>query len=313
MTKELKVEIINALENYLLSNTKVTQNDVANSAEINAGYLINMRKMDFTVRSGQKVVEINEKYFIRLAKFIGFELSTTNNWNGTTKPTIQLKDMVASLQLAKDNLDTSVLIGETGAGKTFSLDAFKSRFPTEVFTVKVGASDNLPDLIGKVLTALNVGQPRSTTSARIAQIALRLKIIRESGNMPMLAFDEAEYMKYPALCAFKELYDVLNKECALVLIGTNELLTNLQRMQRHNKPGIAQLFRRIKFKIHNIPAIDRRFEQFLSGIEPGLKKWLQANCNNYGELHDVMVPAITEAERTGQPLTLELVKIVLGI
>ncbi|WP_367867867.1 AAA family ATPase [Pedobacter sp. WC2423] len=310
MTKELKVEIINALENYLLSNTKVTQNDVANSAEINAGYLINMRKKDFTVKSGQKVVEINDKYFIRLAKFIGFELST-NNW--TTKPTIQLKDMVTSLQIAKDNLDTAVLIGETGSGKTFSLDAFKSKYPTEVFTVKVGSSDNLPDLIGKVLIALNVVQPRHSTSARIAQIALRLKILRESGKTPLLAFDEAEFMKYAALCAFKELFDILIKECALVLIGTEELIKNLERMQRYSKPGIAQLFRRIKFKIHNIPAIDRRFEQFLNGVEPELKKWLQANCNNYGELHDVMVPAIAEAERTGQPLTLELVKIVLGI
>jgi len=310
MNDNLKTQIVKAFETWMLAHPTVSQNDVASSAEINAGYLINMRKLDFFVKSGLNKTAINEKYFIRLAKYINFELSASY-WN--TMPTIQLKDMVASLSVAKEALDTAVLIGETGSGKTFSLDKFKSQFPTDVFTVKVGSSDNLKDLIGKVLNAVDVERPMNTTSAKIGQIALRLKILREKGYSPMLVFDEAEYMKYPALCAFKELYDNLSKECALVLIGTNELLTTLERLQRHNKPGVAQLFRRIKFKIHHLPSIDRRFTLFLDGVQPELKRWVQANCNNYGELHDVMVPAITEAEKSGQPLTLGLVKTVLGI
>lgn len=310
MTDNLKTQIVDALENWMKSHPKVSQNDVASSAEVNPGYLINMRKKDFTIKSGVKIVNIQDKYFLRIAKFIGFQVET-NYWE--TRKTIQLQDMVTCLSIAKNNLDTSVLIGETGCGKTFSLDTFKSKFPTEVFTVKVGSSDNLKDLIGKVMVTLNIIHPKATTSARIAQIALRLKIIREQGNTPMLAFDEAEYMKYPALCAFKELYDNLHKECALVLVGTEELITTLEKLQKHNKPGVAQLFRRIKFKIHYLQPIDRRFTLFLDGIQPELKDWLRKNCNNYGELHDVLFPAITEAENTNSPLTLELVETVLGL
>jgi type II secretory pathway predicted ATPase ExeA len=310
MTENLKIEIINALESWMAERPTITQNDVARSADINAGYLISMRKKDFFVKSGAKKVEIADKWFVRIAKYIGYELEI-NHWD--VRPTIQLKDMVGSLTMAKENLDTAVVIGETGSGKTFSLDKFKSLHPTDVFTVKVGSSDNLKDLIGKVLTAVGCLNAMATTSNKIGQIALRLKILRETGHSPMLVFDEAEYMKYPALCAFKELYDVLNKECALVLIGTDELVANLSRMRKYHKPGIEQLFRRIKFKIHHLPKIDTRFEQFLDGVPQDLKKWLQSNCNNYGELHDVMVPAITESEKTGQPLSLELVKTVLGI
>lgn len=230
-----------------------------------------------------------------------------------TIPTIQLKDVLTSLSIAKGSLGTTVLIGETGCGKTYSLDAFKNKYPTEIFTVKVGSSDSLKDLVEKVLNSLKIASPKITTSARLAQIALQLKKLKAQGASPMLVFDEAEYMKYAALCAFKELYDILHEDCALVLIGTQELIMNIEKMLKYNNPGIAQLFRRIKFKIHYLPAIDKRFEQFLPGVQPELKKWLQQHCENYGELHDVMVPAIIESEQSNIPLSLNLVKTVLGI
>jgi len=310
MKEELKIQIVDALEYWMVQHPGVSQNDIAASADINAGYLMNMRKKDFNIRSGARIVQISDKYFLRVARFVGFEIAL-KHWE--TRTTIQLKDVLTSLSIAKANSETTVLIGETGCGKTYSLDTFKSKFPTEVFTVKVGASDNLRDLIAKVLTALKITCPKYTSSARLGQVALRLKILKEQGLMPVLVFDEAEYMKYAALCAFKELYDVLHKDCALVLIGTNELLTNIEKLLKTKKPGIAQLFRRIKFRIHELPAIDKRFEQFLNGTEPSLKKWLQQHCDNYGELHDVMVPAFAEAERSNLPVTLDLVKTVLGI
>ncbi|WEK18190.1 MAG: ATP-binding protein [Candidatus Pedobacter colombiensis] len=229
------------------------------------------------------------------------------------KPTIQLKGVLASLSMAKDHSQTTVIIGETGSGKTYSLNVFKNRFPLEVFAVKVGSSDNLRDLIAKVLKSLKINCPKSTSSARLAQIAGKLKVLKGQGLQPILVFDEAEYMKYSALCAFKELYDVLHQDCALVLIGTNELLTNLDKLLKSHKAGIAQLFRRIRFKIQELPLIDKRFEQFLVETEPSLKKWLQQNCNNYGELHDVMIPALAEAERSNTPLSVDLVKTVLGL
>jgi DNA transposition AAA+ family ATPase len=311
MKEELKIQIVNALESWMELHPNVSQNDIASNADVNASYLIGMRKRDFNIRSGARVVSISEKYFLRVARFIGFEVAVSH-WE--TRTTIQLKDVLTSLSIAKENSETTVIIGETGCGKTYSLDTFKNRFPTEVFVVKVGSSDNLRDLIAKVLSALKIAFPGYTSSARLGQIALKLKILKEQGLMPMLVFDEAEYMKHAALCAFKELYDMLHRDCALVLIGTGELLTNIDKLLKSSKPGIAQLFRRIKFKIHELPAIDRRFEAFLKEIdEPTLKKWLQQNCENYGELHDVLVPVLKEAKRTQLPVDLNLIKTVLGI
>lgn len=309
MNIEQKKLIIEALESYM-SEHGISQNDVAIKSSVNAAYLINMRKGEFTVKVGQKVVEINDKYFKRIADFIGYSVDKLL-WE--TRSTAQLQEILAVLSDAKDNAETAVITGETGCGKTFSADLFRKRFPSEVFIVKVGSSDNLGDLLDKVLEALQIEAYKKSKSAKLRQIAQFVKRLSENGLDPVLIFDEAEYMKQPALCALKELYDVLNNWCSLVLIGTEQLTDNIEKLKKRNKAGIPQLYRRIKFRIRNLPAIDRSYKDFLSAIEPGLKRWLQRNCDNYGELHDVLVPAMREAERTGKELNEQFVKIVLGV
>lgn len=309
MNIEQKNQIMNALAAYMEEHN-LTQNDVATKASVNAAYLVNMRKGEYTIKSGTKIVEINAKYFNRIAGFIGFSVDKML-WE--IRSTAQLQEILAVLTDAKDNAETAVITGETGCGKTFSADLFRKKYPNEVFTVKVGSSDNLGDLLDKVLDALQVEVIKKSKSSKLRQIAAYMKKLSESGMDPVLIFDEAEYMKQPALCALKELYDVLNSWCALVLIGTEQLTENIEKLKKRNKAGIPQLYRRIKFRIRNLPAIDRSFKDFLNGVEPGLKKWLQRNCDNYGELHDVLVPAMREADRTGNEMNEQFVKLVLGI
>ena len=120
-------------------------------------------------------------------------------------------------------------------------------------------------------------------------------------------------MKQPALCAMKELHDALKEYCSIIMAGTEQFLTNIETLRKKNKPGIPQFWRRIKFGIIHLPAIDRRFPDFLNGLEKELKTFLQENCDNYGELHDVLVPAMREADRLGEPLTESLVRKILNM
>ena len=140
-----------------------------------------------------------------------------------------------------------------------------------------------------------------------------LKKKQMMGEYPTVIYDECEYMKQPALCSMKELYDGLIGYSALVLIGTDQLLDNLDKLRKKNRSGIPQFYRRIKFGIRELNPIDRSFDQFIQAIEDKeLKVWLKKNCDNYGELHDVLVPAMREAERLNEPLTLGLVRKILG-
>jgi type II secretory pathway predicted ATPase ExeA len=309
MKTEQKASIITALEAYIKEHGS-TQDSISKNAGVNASYLINMRKGDFTIKSGDKVVQIADKYFKRIATLIGFE---TEKQYWPTRHTLQLKEIISLLNDAKTNAEIAVITGETGCGKSYSAEIFRSKFPGDVFIVKVGSSDNLGDLLDKIIDAFGLEIYKRSKSAKLRQIAAYMKQLSEKGNEPTLMLDESEYMKQPALCALKELYDVLNNWCALVLIGTRQLTDNIEKLKKRNKPGIPQLYRRIKFRIRELPAIDRSFHDFLDGLQPDLKRWLQRNCDNYGELHDVLVPAMREAERTNQELSEDFVKLVLGV
>ncbi|MDB0603152.1 ATP-binding protein [Tenacibaculum maritimum] len=289
----------------------LTQTDIAQKSSVRKEYLTAILKGKFTYDAGNgKTGAIPVKYFYQLAQLIGF---TTDKVYWINRPTEQLTTTLAILQEAKNFGDTRLIIGATGSGKSNAIQLFTRRNPADVYVVTVGSSDNLGDLIDKIIDVLNITTGK-TKSKKLRDIAKKLKELRDDGKTPQLIFDEAEYMKQPALCSMKELHDYLNKFCSIILIGTKQLLDNLDKLRKRNKNGIPQFYRRVKFGIRVLPSIDTSFKLFLNEIEDKeVVKFLRAECENYGELHDVLVPCMREVDRINQPLTLNLVKQVLNI
>lgn len=309
MTTLVKKQISDSLKAYIESSP-LSQNQIAEKSGVNALYLAAIVAGKESIKVGAKTTEINPKWYKRIADFIGFAFEK-QYWE--TKPTAQMTGIMSALEDAKAYGSVATITGATGCGKTYVLDLFGKANPADFFSVKAGQSDNLSDLLDKVLEKIGISDAPRSKSARIRAIIRFMKKLAENGYDPTLAFDEAENMKLPALCAMKELIDNLKEWCGIVLIGTEQLEQNLDKLRKKNKQGMPQLYRRIKFGMRSLPAIDRRYQQFVSDLPKDLQKWLQVNCDNYGELHDVLVPCRREAERTGQPLTLEFVKMVLGI
>lgn len=221
--------------------------------------------------------------------------------------------MMSTLEDAKDNGLTNIVIGETGSGKSYISDLFVRAYPVDTFKIAVGSLDTIGDLLDKVIDVLKIATPK-TKSKKIGEIAKRLKQLRLEGFKLHLIFDECEYMKQPALCSMKELYDALIGICGITLIGTSQLIDNLDKLRKKNRSGIPQFYRRIKFGIRELPSIARTFKMFLETVEDkSLQKFLKQNCDNYGELHDVLVPAMKEADRTGEELNENFVRTILGM
>lgn len=301
-----KQQIAEQLELYM-SEHNLTQAEIASGAGVNASYIISIRKGDYTV--GSKNIEIAPKYFKRLADFIG--ISTEDDlWQN--KPTKQLQVMISALNEAKENNQTALIIGSTGSGKTHVLDLFKKKHPKEVFTLKVSQTDRIKDLIEKTLQVLKIEPRHNSTASKMKAICDKLKKVSEEGYDPVLAFDEAEYMKQPALCAMKEFYDNLNGIASIVMIGTPQLTKELERLRKKDRAGIPQLYRRIKYNVVHLPEIDNTFPDFLEDIkDKDLRKWLQRNCDNYGELHDIVLRAKKQAIAMNEPVTMDLVRTIL--
>ncbi|MCT2563976.1 ATP-binding protein [Chryseobacterium herbae] len=312
MNKQTKENILTNFEFYL-DEKDLSANEFADLSGVPANYLSLMRAGKYTVPAGGgKEVEIGEKYFLKIADTIGFAVKKAY-WKTIITP--QMKQILATLEDAKEFGYTNIIIGETGCGKTWISDLFVAQDPRASFKVTVGSTDTINDLLDKICEVLKLPLNHSK-SKKITSIIKALKTKRENGLKPALILDEAEYMKQATLCNTKELHDHLNKHCALVLIGTDQLEAKLDKLRKKNRDGVPQFYRRIKFGIRRLINIDTSFKDFLTELDvqdKDLVKFLQQNCENYGELHDVLVPAMREADRLQEPLTLNLVRRALNI
>lgn len=311
MNKSIKKQITKAAQEYI-SKHGMRQSDFAGKVDIRQEYLTHIFRegSDFTIPTGGgKVTVIADKYFQKIAAFIGFELTKTY-WD--IKATPQLTAILATLEDAKKHGTTAVIVGETGAGKTHALRLFQRKNPMDTLIVTVGSNDNITDLIDRICDVLGITTGK-TRSRKLRNIYWRLQHLRENGHSPQLILDEAEYMKQPALSAIKEIYDHVNSHASLVLVGTQQLIDNIDQLRKKNKPGMPQFYRRIKFGIRNLPAVDRNYREFLEGLDKEVVRYLQVICDNYGELHDVLVPVRREAERIDEEITVDLIKKVLNL
>ncbi len=308
MNNEVKKQIIEAVEAYMAEHG-ISQNDIAKRSGVNARYIGAMRDGNYIVSAGDgKMVEIADKHFEKLAEAVGLSIRKTY-W--PIRSTEQLLETMAILQDAKNFGYTNVIIGATGCGKSYAVELFKKQHPVDAFVITVSQLDNIGDLLDKVIDLLKI-TPAKTKSKKLRDIVKKLHAMKLDKLSPILIFDECEYMKQPALCAMKELYDNLKGCCAIILSGHPQLETNIEKLRKKDRDGIPQFARRIKFGIRRLPNIDRRFQLFVDGLDKSLCKFLSDNCENYGELHDVLVPAMREADRTGEPLTEAFVRKVLN-
>lgn len=305
ITTSQKQQITEALNDYITTHG-ISANEIVKRTGVNESYIS-------SIRNGETFVgktEIKDKWYTLLADFMGLKLQK-EYWQ--VRETPQLYRMLATLEDVKENGTTSLIIGETGCGKTYISNMFVKANPVDTFKIVVGSLDTIGDLLDKVIDVLKITTPK-TKSKKIGEIAKKLKQLQLEGQKPHLIFDECEYMKQPALCSMKELYDALFGICGITLIGTNQLLDNLEKLRKKNRAGIPQFYRRVKFGIRELPPIDRSFAVFLNGVtDKELRNFLKLHCDNYGELHDVLVPAMKEADRTGNELNEQFVRTILGM
>lgn len=310
MTNETKLIIAEKIRQYIATHN-IPQAMVSQRTGVRKEYVTSILKDVFTYDAGNnKAGDIPEKHFAALAELVDFSLQKKYWFNRATP---QLTQMIAILEEARQHAYTRLIIGATGSGKSHAIDLYVKKHPADVFCVKVGSEDTLNILLDKVSHALKVPVFKHK-SMKIREISRALKALAAYGKKPQLIFDEAEYLKVSALCSIKEFYDYLDKYCSIVLIGTQQLIRQIDKLRKKDAKGIPQLYRRIKFGIRHLPAIDRQFKLFLNEIsDREVLKFLRSECDNYGELHDVLVPCMREADRLDQTISLPLIKKVLNL
>lgn len=305
MTQKEKQAIMDAARSYL-NGKGISQNELASRSGINTSYMSNMVNDNFTFINPRTGVAspIKDIYFQKLAQAIGFALHK-EYW--PMVETDQLYDVFAALVEAKEEAKTRMIIGETGCGKTYTLNRFAAAYPKGTYIVTCSRLDRQNDLIRKIQVAIGKDFT-GTGSLRIDRISIELSRRYDAGMKPVLIFDESEYLTISGLLGVKTIYDYLKDMCGIVFIGTEDLVNNLEHTL--NKTGMKQFYSRFKAGQRMVRPIDRDFALFFEGrgFEEELVNALKKEATNYRELSDYLVPALKEAERQGVPLSADLFK-----
>lgn len=301
MDNQVKKQISSALVEYMKA-TGLSQADIAARTDIDKG-IINHIHQGRTVY-GQKDTVLKDKYFSAIARYIGFKMDRTY-WS--LVKTIQFKKIVTSLTDAQQKAIVKTVVGQSGCGKTYTVNAYYQKNKTNsVYRIKVSNMHELRDVIYDICTELGI-EPKKGKVANLRLITAKIQQLHDDGAKPLLIVDEAENLRLPVLGLFKAIYDAIidTRLCGLVLIGTQELLDKIDKMAKKNKDGVPQFARRIKAGRVQLESIEKRYDEFIDDKtdDIALKTLLNAICDNYGELNSYLEPALIEADEMGMPLT----------
>jgi DNA transposition AAA+ family ATPase len=307
---EQKNEIVQMASEWA-TKQNMTQADLARHTGINAGYLSNMLRNQYSIDVQGKEVEISDKWFAILSSALGFSLKK-QYW--LTVQTKEFEQMIHELRVAKNDSRVMTLVIETGYGKTYTIEKFINIHPLHTYKITVNSMYKMRDILNDLSACL--GTPvKYNTIDTMRQITVKLKQLKMSGYQPLIIIDEAENLKLASIQMLKGLYDAVYGYASIVLIGTEQLTDLLERMNRTNKNGAPQFYRRIKAGIKNINS-SRDFAPFFKKMEigdKGLQKLLNRICNNYGELHDYLEPAMKQSDEDGTPLTEDFFRVLYNM
>src|SRR5665213_1319245 len=152
MQEELKFQIVAAAQEYA-KQSNLSNNDIANKTKINAGYLSNMFRNQFAVTVSGKQVDIADKWFYTLAEFCGLAIRK-DYW--PIVQTRQFVEVVSALEAAKKSGRISVIICDTGLGKTYSFEKFTHNHRQHTYKITVSDAHKLKDILVELMDQLHI-------------------------------------------------------------------------------------------------------------------------------------------------------------
>lgn len=307
MTNEIKDAVMEAARTYL-KQKGISQNELQRRSGVS--YLSGMMKGVYTYedkRAG-KNNDISDKWFCKLAEHVGYKI-TRDYW--PTVLTSQYKTVITEIKEAKENARVRMIIGQTGCGKSYAINKFVQNNPSGTYVIACSGQTCVSSLIRRLMMALNIDE-KGCQDFLLDKISAELRDQYYAGLKPVLILDEAENLGAPALRSVKTVYDWVKDSCGIVLIGTAQLIKELEKLNKRDEKGIPQFYDRFKSGEIRLKPIDRTYAEFLNSLmlEPRLRDLIQKVCSSYRNLADRLELALRKADEKGVPLTEDFFRII---
>ena len=317
LTEEQKKQISDALDAYVVEKG-ISYNTVAKGCRVSATYFSYIKKGDYFVPSQHGETVIPDSLFTKIARYVEFSLEKESWKRVMTAETIIIEQKLIE---AKENGTFKAIIGASGCGKTYTVDHFVAREKhSHVYRITDGCLHKVSDVISDLTDEMRLMVKGKTQVGKLRAIENKISKIYSSGGTPLIIIDEAENLKLPVFGFVKQLYDILikngkkEKMCGIVLIGTEQLTRKIEKMSVRDKEGMPQFTRRIKAGVelidHREWYKDKGFVNYVTELtgEKDIVTLLKGMANNYGEVNDYLQPAMRNADKYGEPFTLQFFK-----
>jgi DNA transposition AAA+ family ATPase len=246
--------------------------------------------------------EIKDKYYTAICKAISLELKheTWRHFN-----TENFKLFINQIKKVRESKERLALDGDTGAGKSYTCNEYKKKYPTNTFVVTCSPIENSKEFAINIAETVEV-EIHGTAGTIIKRVVKKLLRLEN----PILIIDEAEHIEKKSgyINIIKGLSDLLEDKVPLVLVGMgiNEILKKGYERNKQNFRQTARRFsKREKCENDISEDIDKICEDLgLTSIK--IKSWLKARVKNFGDLKTIITSALEEQQKSGNPITTDL-------
>lgn len=178
------------------------------------------------------------------------------------------------------------IIGAAGWGKTST----SSHLNDSVYHVKCDEFFSKRDMLMEILMAMGVVQSGYYTKALVDAI---VSAVRKRPNS-VIIFDEIDKVSDSVLCLFISLFNLLYKDCGLILTGTDVLEARIKKGCERGKKGYAEIYSRL----------GRKFIHLQKPTKADLKEIVIAN-GVYDELEVAAIVNEVHSDHHGDKRRLE--------
>ena len=225
----MKNELKKLIEDTI-SSKKISQNQLAKKLGVSNGTISNILN-DHWERINETMItnllsQLRNKFKLQLIETANFQ----NVWDTCEK--------------ARKYKRLMTIVGREGAGKTVALNQYNDRYPN---TYKITCIRLMKpkEFLQEILKSLGV-----TFTGSLYEMILKIAYELNKKNDPVLLIDEISAMSISHLIYIKDLWDLIENNCGIVLCGQPYFLTNLENAVQKCKIQMPEFYSRISYFVH---------------------------------------------------------------
>ncbi len=210
-----------------------SRNKYATSIGINSSDFSNIENAKW--KSNERLLSTQK--WIRIARSVGYEFTTRQSW--ITADTMTCRAIRRQLEMcAKDGL-CAIFCDEAGLGKTHAAREFCANTPN-AFYINGGSHPRKVSFIRALATAVGINPDKS----KVEDVLLDTIAYLSALPNPVLVIDEAGDLHNNTYLLLKRLYNDLEFQCGMYLLGARGLKKRIDAAIRNRTNGVEGVYSR---------------------------------------------------------------------